>query len=149
MMGMARTCVAGVLLIASQSATLAGHHAFSAVYDAKKTIEVEGVVTEFRFVNPHAMMLMKVKNKAGKVETWTVEFPGPLNLREGGWTAQSIKPGERLKVIGNPAWKSATQMAFQKIVRADGTELLGTGAKRLESIEQERRDRAAKRGQGK
>ena len=42
------------------------HHAFSPVYDAKRTITVDGVVTQFRFVNPHAMMLMEVKNKAGR-----------------------------------------------------------------------------------
>ena len=80
----------------------ASHHAFSPVYDSKRTITVEGVVTEFRFVNPHAMMLMDVKDKTGKVETWNVEFAGRLNLEEAGWSAQSIKPGEHVKVTGNP-----------------------------------------------
>ena len=50
------------------------HHAFSPVYDAKRTITVDGVVTQFRFVNPHAMMLMEVKNKAGKAETWNAAW---------------------------------------------------------------------------
>jgi hypothetical protein len=125
------------------------HHAFSAVYDEKQVITVEGVVTQFRFVNPHAMMSLDVTDKSGKVEKWTVEFAGRLNLAEGGWTVETIKPGERIKVSGNPARKTDRQMAFRRIVKADGTELLPTQAKRLTAIEQERRERARQRNQGR
>ena len=123
-----------------------GHHAFSPVYDAKRTIEVEGVVTQFRFVNPHAMLLMDVADKkTGKVVKWNVEFAGRLNLEEAGWTAESIKVGERVKITGNPAWQSEQRMAFVKLVRADGTTLEPGGAQRVSAIEEERRRRASQR----
>jgi hypothetical protein len=67
-------------LVILSSVQAGSHHAFSPVYDAKKTITVDGVVTQFRFVNPHAMLLMEVKDKTGKVVTWNVEFAGRLNL---------------------------------------------------------------------
>jgi Family of unknown function (DUF6152) len=122
------------------------HHAFSPVYDAKRTIDVEGVVTQFRFVNPHAMVLMDVTDKkTGKVVKWNVEFAGRLNLEEAGWTAESIKVGERVKITGNPAWKSDQRMAFVKLVRADGTTLEPGGAQRVSAIEEERRQRASQR----
>jgi hypothetical protein len=127
------------------AAPAGSHHAFSPVYDAKRTITVEGVVTQFRFVNPHAMMLMDVTDKTGKIVKWNVEFAGRLNLEESGWTANSIKPGERVKVTGNPAWTSPQRMAFVKLVRADGTELDQGAAQRLSAIEEERRQRAAQR----
>jgi hypothetical protein len=130
-------------------ASASSHHAFSPVYDAKRTITVAGVVTQFRFVNPHAMMLMDVKDKSGKVVKWNVEFAGRLNLEEAGWTADSIKPGEHVKVTGNPAWKSDQRMAFVKLVRADGTELEPGRAQRLSAIEEERRQRAKQRSQEK
>jgi hypothetical protein len=130
-------------------ASASSHHAFSPVYDAKRTITVAGVVTQFRFVNPHAMMLMDVKDKSGKVVKWNVEFAGRLNLEEAGWTADSIKPGEHVKVTGNPAWKSDQRMAFVKLVRADGTELEPGRAQRLSAIEEERRQRAKQREQQK
>lgn len=123
------------------------HHAFSPVYDGKKTITVDGVVTEFRFVNPHAMMLMEVKDKTGKVVTWNVEFAGRLNLEESGWTATSIKPGERVTVTGNPAWTSPQRMAFVKLVRPDGTTLEPGAAQRSSAVEEDRRQQAAKRTQ--
>jgi hypothetical protein len=139
-----------VLPILIFSIGIAGsHHAFSPVYDAKRTIIVEGVVTQFRFVNPHSMMLVDVKDKTGKVVKWNVEFAGRLNLEESGWTADSIKPGERVKVTGNPAWESAQRMAFVKLVRADGTELDQGRAQRLSAIEEERRQRAQQRARPK
>ena len=73
------------LLLALVAVRTSAHHAFSPVYDSKRTITVDGVVTQFRFVNPHAMMLMEVKDKTGKVVTWNVEFAGRLNLEEAGW----------------------------------------------------------------
>jgi len=142
-----RTLCVVLPLLVLMSARATSHHAFSPVYDSKRTITVDGVVTEFRFVNPHAMMLMEVKNKAGKVETWNVEFAGRLNLEEAGWSAESIKPGERVKVTGNPTWKGSQRMAFVRMVRADGTTLEPGRAQRLNAIEEERRQRAAKRTQ--
>lgn len=134
-------------LFAFAAVEISAHHAFSPVYDAKRTITVDGVVTQFRFVNPHAMMLMEVKDKTGKVATWNIEFAGRLNLEEAGWNAQTIKPGERVKVTGNPAWESSQRMAFVKLLRADGTTLEPGRAQRLSAIEEERRQRAQQRSQ--
>lgn len=144
-----RTALLCMLILLALAVTpVASHHAFSPVYDAKKTIVVEGVVTQFRFVNPHAMMLMDVNDKkTGKVVKWNVEFAGRLNLEEAGWTADSIKPGELVKVTGNPTWTGSQRMAFVKLVRADGTTLEPGRAQRLSAIEEERRQRAKQREQ--
>jgi len=143
------TLVVAAAVLALSVEPSRAHHAFSAVYDEKQVVTVEGVVTQFRLVNPHAMMSLDVTDKSGRVEKWTVEFAGRLNLMEGGWTVETIKPGERIKVSGNPARKSERQMAFRRIVKADGTELLPTQAKRVNAIEQERRERARQRNQGR
>ena len=125
------------------------HHAFAPVYDAKRTITVEGVVTQFRFVNPHATMSMDVTDQAGKVAKWTVEFAGRLNLSEVGWAADSIKAGERVTVTGNPTHTGSQRMAFGRLVKADGTELLPAGPQRLKAVEEDRRQRALQRNQQK
>ena len=57
--------VFGLTVITAGAAT--AHHAFSPVYDIKRTISLQGVVTEFRLVNPHALMLMDVTDESGKV----------------------------------------------------------------------------------
>ena len=135
----AALAVAPVLMLASTPAS--PHHAFSPVYDEARVITVAGVVTEFRFVNPHAMLLMDANDDAGKVVQWTVEFAGRLNLSEFGWTTDSVKAGERVTVTGNPTHAGSARMFFRKIVRADGTELLPGNAQRLDTIEEQRRRR--------
>ena len=115
-------CAIPVLVLSVAGAS--SHHAFSPVYDEKRLITVAGVVSQFRFVNPHAMMSMDVLDESGKVVKWTVEFSGRLNLSNVGWTADSIKSGERVTVTGNPTHTGSDRMFFRKLVRADGTELL-------------------------
>ena len=129
--------------------TAAPHHSFAAVYDDKRTIEVTGVVSEFRFVNPHALLLMDVTDEGGKVVKWTVEFAGRLNLSEAGWTAESIKGGERITVTGNPAHTLPARIAFRRLVKSDGTVLLPAAPQRLDANEEERRERARQRAQPK
>jgi hypothetical protein len=117
------------------------------VYDEGRLLTVSGVVTEFKFVNPHAMMYMDVTDASGKVSKWTVEFAGRLNLSNVGWTAQSIKAGERVTVTGNPTHTGSERIAFKRLVRADGTELLPAGPQRASTLEEERRQRALQRNQ--
>src|SRR5207244_7189826 len=137
------------LVLVLFSAEAGSHHSFSPVYDEKRLITVVGVVTQFRFVNPHAMMFMDVTDEAGKIAKWTVEFAGRLNLSEVGWTADSIKSGERVTVTGNPTHTGSQRLFFRRLVRADGTELLPAAAQRLSAIEEERRQRTLQRNQQK
>src|SRR5436853_7801422 len=97
-----RSCFFTAVLFVVFVRTATAHHSFSAVYDDTRMLTVSGVVTQFRFVNPHAMMIMDVTDASGKVSKWTVEFAGSLNLSNVGWTAGSIKAGERVTVFGNP-----------------------------------------------
>jgi len=124
------------------------HHSFSAVYDGTKETSVAGVVTQFRFVNPHAMMYLDATDSSGKVVKWVVEFDGRLNLSNVGWTADSIKSGERVTVTGNPSHTESNRLFFRKLVHADGTELV-RGSQRLNAIEEDRRQRARQRDQQK
>ena len=131
------------------AASASSHHSFAPVYDDKRVIMVTGVVTQFKFVNPHAMMFMEVTDGTGKVAKWTVEFAGSLNLSEVGWTAQSIKAREKVTVTGNPTHTESQRLFFRKLVRPDGTELLPAAPQRLNAIEEERRQRALQRNQEK
>lgn len=140
-------CVLSVLALTAADAS--PHHAFSPVYDEGRLVTASGVVTEFRFVNPHTMLFMSVTDEAGKGVPWVVEFAGRLNLSEFGWTADSIKPGERVTVTGNPTHTGSQRMFFRRLVRTDGTELLPGTAQRQNAIDEERRRRALERNQQK
>jgi Family of unknown function (DUF6152) len=138
-----------LMLLVAMTAT--AHHSFFGVYDGAQFITISGVVTQFKFMNPHALMFMDVTEASGKVEKWTVEFDGRLNLSEGGWTANSIKPKEQVTVTGNPARETAAfhQMFFRKLTKSDGTELVRYQDQRVKTVEEERRQRALERNQQK
>ena len=136
-----------VLLSVVPRVTAGAHHAFSPVYDDKRTVTVTGVVTQFRFVNPHALLYLDVTDDSGKSDKWTVEFAGRLNLSEVGWTAESLKAGERVTVTGNPTHTASQRMAFVRIVKADGSVLLPAATQRADTLEEERRERARQRNQ--
>ena len=142
-----RVCLPALPLLMLCTTAAVSHHAFSPVYDDQRMITVTGVVTQFRFVNPHAMMFMDVTDASGKVSKWTVEFSGRLNLSNVGWTADSIKSGERVTVTGNPTHTGSERMFFRKLVHADGTELLPAAPQRTKALEEERRQRALQRNQ--
>jgi hypothetical protein len=123
------------------------HHSFAAVFDGRRTVDVEGVVREFRLVNPHAEMTLEVTNAEGGKELRTVEFDGRLNLTNGGWTPDIIKAGEHVTVHGNPAHHDGDRIWFLSLTRADGTQLMRPSTEKLNAIDELRRQRAQQRTQ--
>ena len=126
------------IVLMSGSATFA-HHAFYSVYDGERTVTVEGTVREFRFVNPHAHMTLDIVDERDNSVAWNVEFDGVLNLTNGGWTADTIPAGSRVKVTGNPTHSDSPRMFFVSLIFADGTELIRPYDERVDSIDAERR----------
>jgi hypothetical protein len=140
-----RTVVAVVLLWPLSSVAVVAHHAFSPVYDASKTVTITGTLTDFKLVNPHAMMTIDVVDKAGTRVPWTVEMPGLLSLTRSGWTEKTVSVGDRLTVSGNPTHTGSARVAWKRIVLANGKEMLDPGDDREAAIEEQRLQRARQR----
>ena len=75
------------------------HHAASAVF-SDETIEIEGIVTEFNFKNPHVNILINVTDDSGAETLWMATAPAPVSLRRSGWSADSIRKGQYLRITG-------------------------------------------------
>jgi hypothetical protein len=104
---------------------VSAHHSFAVFFDDTKTIEITGSVTEFRFSNPHAIISLEIKNKAGATEEWKAETNAVTLLKRRGWTKDSLKPGEVVTINGWPSRDGANDRRMQTIKKADGT-VLGT-----------------------
>ena len=140
-------CVVCVGVVVCFSHDASAHHSFAAVFDGNRTVDVAGVVREFRLVNPHAEMILEVEDAAGETDVWTVEFDGLLNLTTAHWTPDTIKAGERVTVHGNPARSDDGRIWFLSLTRADGSELRRPALDRVDAIEAQRRQRALERTQ--
>lgn len=137
-----RSILALVVLYAlTHSAAGLAHHSFAAVFDGSRTMDVEGVVKEFRLVNPHAMMTLEVTDQDGQTALKMVEFDGRLNLTVGGWTEDTIRVGEHVVVHGNPARSDGDRLWFLKLTHEDGTELVRPVLARFNAIDEQRRQR--------
>jgi hypothetical protein len=71
-------------------------------------MELEGTVQEFKYVNPHAYIILKVKGKDGRLETWTLEGEPTATLAREGWNSRTLKPGDQIKVTIAPLRSGAT-----------------------------------------
>ena len=68
------------------------------MFEFGSLIELEGTVQEFQYVNPHVILLLKVKGKDGRVETWTLQGQPTAMMERQGWTRATLKPGDQVKV---------------------------------------------------
>ena len=96
------------------------HHSFAVFFDGSKNITLTGVVTEFKFVNPHGLIVLQVKNKDGVAEEWKVETNSPSILRRRGWAPDSIKAGETITIEGWPGRDNPHYARLRLAKRANG-----------------------------
>ena len=78
------------------------HHA-QTEYDLRGKVEVEGTVTKLDWRSPHAWIYVDVISDKGEKVNWSFELPSPTTLMRRGWTRESLKPGDRIKVTAAPA----------------------------------------------
>lgn len=104
------------------------HHSFVVNYLPHKIITVTGVVSEFRFSNPHGIVRFKVKTPEGVEQDWRAETNSPNVLRRRGWKQDSIKVGDVISVTGWPARDGSNLIRVNKIALPSGQVLMGQAA---------------------
>jgi hypothetical protein len=108
------------------AATVAdAHHSFAVHFVPDQMVTVTGVVTEFRFRNPHGLLFFTAHGSDGGDTAWKAETNSPNILRRRGWDEHSLKAGDKITVIGYPARDGTNYLRIYKIELADGRELVG------------------------
>ncbi|OFW06191.1 MAG: hypothetical protein A3I61_18670 [Acidobacteria bacterium RIFCSPLOWO2_02_FULL_68_18] len=92
----------GVGVMLAAGGQVFAHHSFSATYDGSKEVQVEGVVKEFVWRNPHSFLRLDVTGKDGATVTWTLEWGSISQLTHAQLTRTTLRPGDRLVVTGAP-----------------------------------------------
>jgi len=118
--------LAGIVLATAADRVFA-HHSFSSTYDSSKKVEIEGVVKEFLWRNPHSFMRIDVTDKDGAVKTWTLEWGSTNDLTQAKITRTTLRPGDRLLVVGEaPRDESSLRLLISSVKRpSDGFEWRG------------------------
>jgi opacity protein-like surface antigen len=96
---MRRHFVTLVASFAIGAATVAAnaHHSI-AVFDQSHPIELAGTVQEFRFTSPHTFIVLEVVDKDSNKVVWNLEGNSPNSLSWDGWSHNTLKPGDELRL---------------------------------------------------
>ncbi|MCZ0954162.1 MAG: DUF6152 family protein, partial [Rhodospirillaceae bacterium] len=78
---------------------VSAHHSFAASFVEDEIVR-EGVVNRYIFRNPHVLIYMAVTGEDGEQAEWMVEGSAATSLRNRGWTAETIQPGEHVRITG-------------------------------------------------
>jgi Family of unknown function (DUF6152) len=85
------------------------HHGW-ANYDQNKTLDYKGIIEESVYENPHATAKVKAKNKV-----WIVILAPVSRMEARGVTAEMLKKGTTIQVVGYPHKEIKDEMRAERI----------------------------------
>ena len=99
---------------------LRAHHGL-ARFDTTHGVKLQGTVTDFEWINPHAYIYADVKDAQGKVTNWKLEL-GSLGMltRFGGWTRDTVRRGDQITVEGFRAKDGSAYMSLTTVQLSNG-----------------------------
>jgi Family of unknown function (DUF6152) len=113
---------AALVMVTVAASPSFAHHG-NAAYD-NRTVTVKGVVTEWKWTNPHSFLKFDAKDEKGNVVHWIGEWNAPSTLINFGITAKSFKVGDEVTVTMVGMAKGGTNVGrVRKVITADGQEL--------------------------
>ena len=123
-------CVVAAVLIIAGASTVAAHHGTLVSYDRDKAWTAKAVVTEFRYMNPHAQIYFDIKDDKDHAGHWSGELlPNPAQLIASGWTrkrsTEMLKAGTPITITVAPSRAGGMVVLVLRILNEKGEELLG------------------------
>jgi len=122
-------CLTG-LVMALGAGEANAHHSFEAEFDREMTIELEGVVTEVQWTNPHARVLVDVTDDNGETVNWNLELMSPNMYIRQGWRKNTLQVGDKVVITGWRARNDPHVGNVGTIKREGGEELFTRRARR-------------------
>jgi hypothetical protein len=114
----------------------AGAHHSTAAFDNTRVVKVEGTITQFRWINPHASIKIDGVTPGDDPDgVWTVEMTAPNVLINQGWTRTALKNGDKVTMFVNPLRTKvvlndgSTGGLYVGVILADGKTLGQTDGK--------------------
>ncbi|HLF11552.1 MAG TPA: DUF6152 family protein, partial [Gammaproteobacteria bacterium] len=111
-------------LLVVESAPLLAHHSFAAEFDAAAQGELSGEITAVWFNNPHVRFRLEARGQDGAREEWELQAGSVTTLQQLGWTAETLRVGDQVKVSGQLGRNGAKKLYLRGVQRPDGTQLL-------------------------
>ena len=95
-----KLAVAALAFLIAAGAAFAHHSPI--VFDRTKQVTLTGVVTEFRWGNPHSWIHIDIADTDGKLANWSIEMDPASHLARQGWRSTTLKVGDKITVLVYP-----------------------------------------------
>jgi hypothetical protein len=122
-------------LIALSVLPATAHHS-TAAFDTSRVVRIEGTVTQFRWINPHASIKIDGVTAGEDPDgVWTVEMTAPNISINQGWTRTALEVGDKVTMFVNPLRSAvtlndgSTGSLYVGVILADGSTLGQTDGK--------------------
>src|SRR5438094_9189534 len=113
--------VSGCFLVVAFASPALAHHS-AAAYDTQKEVRITGIITQYRFGNPHVYMILQVKKADGTTDSVEVEAGAASVLNPLGFKKDSLAVGDAVIVVGNPGKNNADKFLLGKdLYKQDGS----------------------------
>ena len=100
--------------VAFSTSQVYAHHSARAVF-INQQIQVEGVVSQYLFRNPHVIIYLDVDNDAGGIDIWMAEGAAATGMRRAGWSEGTVGVGEYVRVTGPAGRNDRPMVSLEKI----------------------------------
>lgn len=109
-----------IMIGVSSAASVRAHHSF-AVYEPTLQIRLSGLVTSFKWGNPHVYLEIDATDeKTGEKRHWLLEGASTSILNRAGWKFNMLKPGDTVTVIVSPLRTGEPAALLKQLTLADG-----------------------------
>jgi hypothetical protein len=99
------------------------HHGVAPHYDDGKQVTIDGTVAEFRFINPHSFVYLRVAGADGTEAVWHCEMASRSVLARNGLTQETFAVGRHVRITGSQARQNPTGCALREAHFDDGSSL--------------------------
>ena len=110
------------LFIAAGALVQGAHHSIGVNYDQSREITIQGVITQIKWINPHAYFRVDVANPDASVVEWIAEMGAFNGIKRAGFPTERFAVGDRITIIGAPGRRDRT-ILLEETVLKDGTRL--------------------------
>jgi hypothetical protein len=118
--------LSAVAVISMMAVPIYAHHSF-AMFEMDKDVTYSGVVTEYKWVNPHVHITVDIKAGPGvdpaTVGTWDVEGGSTNIMGRQGWTRATFKVGDPITLVGHPMRDGSKGISLFYAIMPDGKRL--------------------------
>jgi len=110
-----------IAVVAGSTVSTRAHHSF-AVYEPTLQIKLSGVVTTFKWTNPHVYLEIDASDpKTGETRHWLLECASTSILNRAGWKFNMLKAGDKVSVIVSPLRTGEPAALLKQLTLADGS----------------------------